>query len=221
MTSVTTGMSCLSPTSRRIFRPSSPRPWKLYGLVRGLNAPPRRMLAPAALTWPAIVVEDPRRSRRRTGPAIMASAPPPILHLADRATTVSVGVKFPAGQLERLEDRQHLLDAGDGRQRLGLQLVLVADDADDGAQLALAEVRLEAQLAGCAPGCGRSAPSWSSGRRTIIMVLVLSREDASRARHGNDLPFPLSRFASCSSADHRDRERAQDRQFLAVLLRGA
>ena len=26
------------------------RPWKLYGLVRGLNAPPRKMLAPAACT---------------------------------------------------------------------------------------------------------------------------------------------------------------------------
>ena len=32
-------------------------------------------------------------------------------------------------------------------ERLGLQLVLVADDADDGALLAPAEVRLEAQLA--------------------------------------------------------------------------
>ena len=123
MTSVTTGMPCLWPTSRRICRPSSPRPWKLYGLVRGLKAPPRRMLAPAALTLPAIVVQDlaaldgarpgdhgqVRRRRSCTWP--------------HRSTTVSVLVKLPAGQLERLEDRQHLLDAGDGRQRLGLQLV--------------------------------------------------------------------------------------------------
>ena len=55
-------------------------------------------------------------------------------------------MELAAGQLERLQDRQHLLDAGDGGQRLGLQLVLVADDADDGALLALAEVRLEAQF---------------------------------------------------------------------------
>src|SRR5262249_260709 len=38
---------------------------------------------------------------------------------------------------------QHLLDAGDGRQRLGGQAALVADDADDGAGLAAAEGRLE------------------------------------------------------------------------------
>ena len=53
---------------------------------------------------------------------------------------------LPAGELERLEDGQHLLDARDGGQRLGQELVLVADDADDGAQLAFADVRLEAQL---------------------------------------------------------------------------
>src|SRR5262249_34958556 len=54
--------------------------------------------------------------------------------------------KFTAGQLERLEDRQHLFDTRDGLQRFGLQLVLVADDADDRAQLAAAQVRLESQL---------------------------------------------------------------------------
>src|SRR5205823_1708701 len=42
---------------------------------------------------------------------------------------------------------QHLLDAGDGRQRLDLELLLVADDADDGALLAAADVRLEPQFA--------------------------------------------------------------------------
>ncbi len=65
---------------------------------------------------------------------------------ADRDDGVS-GMKLPAGELERLEDRQDLLDAGNGRQRLGPELVLVADDADDGADLAAAEVRLETQLA--------------------------------------------------------------------------
>ena len=59
---------------------------------------------------------------------------------------MSAGVKFPAGQLERLEDRQHLLDAGYGQERLDLQFALVADDADDGAHLAAAEVRLEPQF---------------------------------------------------------------------------
>ena len=88
------------------------------------------------------------------GPAIMTSAPPPMRDRLDAGptspptmTTVSAWCNLAAGELERLEDRQHLFDAGDGRQRLGLQLALVADDADDGALLAAAEVRLEAQFA--------------------------------------------------------------------------
>src|SRR5699024_12720932 len=35
-----------SLTAHRMSRPSSPSPWKEYGLVRGLNAPPRSMVAP-------------------------------------------------------------------------------------------------------------------------------------------------------------------------------
>ena len=48
--SVTTLRPSSSATSRSILRPSSARPWKSYGLVRGLNAPPRRNFAPPALT---------------------------------------------------------------------------------------------------------------------------------------------------------------------------
>ena len=76
------------------------------------------------------------------GPAIMASEPPPICTgLTAGRSRADVDdrvrrVQLAAGELERLQDRQHLLDAGDGRQRLGLELVLVADDADDGALLA-------------------------------------------------------------------------------------
>ena len=55
-------------------------------------------------------------------------------------------MKLTAGQLERLQNRQHLFDAGYGKQRLGLELALVADDADQGALLAAAEVRLKAQV---------------------------------------------------------------------------
>ena len=40
-------------------------------------------------------------------------------------------VKLAARQLERLQDRQHLLDARNRRQRLRLQLVFIADHADD------------------------------------------------------------------------------------------
>src|SRR5262249_45917984 len=55
-------------------------------------------------------------------------------------------VELATGQLERLEDRQHLFHAGNGGERLGLELVLIADDADDGAVFAAADVWLEAQL---------------------------------------------------------------------------
>src|SRR5438876_11984234 len=55
-------------------------------------------------------------------------------------------MELPAGQLERLHDGQDLFHTGNGGQRLGLEFVLVADNADDGAVLALADVRLESQL---------------------------------------------------------------------------
>jgi hypothetical protein len=48
MTSVTTGIPVSARTSARMRRPASPRPWKAYGEVRGLNAPPRSRDAPAA-----------------------------------------------------------------------------------------------------------------------------------------------------------------------------
>ena len=48
MTSVTIGSPVSSRTSARIFSPASPSPWKAYGEVRGLNAPPRSSDAPAA-----------------------------------------------------------------------------------------------------------------------------------------------------------------------------
>src|SRR5581483_7319882 len=67
------------------------------------------------------------------------------LHLADGYHRVAL-VELAAGELVRLHDRQGLLDAGDRQQRLGVQLVLVADDADDRAVLALADVRLQAEL---------------------------------------------------------------------------
>ena len=57
-----------------------------------------------------------------------------------------VGVELAAGELERLEDRHDLLDPRDRLQRLDLQLVLVADHADDRPRDPLAQVGREAQL---------------------------------------------------------------------------
>ena len=55
-------------------------------------------------------------------------------------------MKLPAGQLERLQDRQNLFDSRQGGQRLGLQLALVANHADDGAQFSAAQVGTQAKL---------------------------------------------------------------------------
>ena len=54
-------------------------------------------------------------------------------------------MKLAAGELERLQDRHHLLDAGDRLQRLDLELRLVADHADDRARNPLAQMRRESQ----------------------------------------------------------------------------
>ena len=43
-----------SGAAARNFKPSSPSPWKLYGEVRGLKAPPRRTAAPPFFTLLAI-----------------------------------------------------------------------------------------------------------------------------------------------------------------------
>ena len=46
--SLTIGMPHFRPASISGGRPSARMPWKLYGEVRGLNAPPRRSCAPAS-----------------------------------------------------------------------------------------------------------------------------------------------------------------------------
>ena len=68
-TSVTSGSPVSSRASARIFSASEPRPWKLYGDVRGLKAPPRSMVAPAAFTARAVSSVCSRDSTVQ-GPAI-------------------------------------------------------------------------------------------------------------------------------------------------------
>ena len=52
-------------------------PWKEYGEVRGLNAPPRRIVAPASLQAFAVSITCSGVSTEQ-GPAITAKWPPPI-----------------------------------------------------------------------------------------------------------------------------------------------
>src|SRR4029450_9673253 len=101
MTSVTTG----SPVSSRALassrRPSSPRPWNEYGLVRGLNAPPRSSRAPLCLTAAAASGDRgarPPEARRRGARADLHDG-----RLADELTR---------GELEGLQDPNAFRDPG-------------------------------------------------------------------------------------------------------------
>jgi len=67
------------------------------------------------------------------------------LDLADRDNRVLL-VEFPLASLNGFMIGKHLLHAGNGLERFGLQFVLVADDTDNGPMLALAEVRLQAEF---------------------------------------------------------------------------
>jgi hypothetical protein len=77
ISSVTTGRPVASRASERYLRPSSPNPWKAYGEVRGLKAPPRRNDAPdeaTSLPIPSII----SLPSTEHGPAKNATVPPPI-----------------------------------------------------------------------------------------------------------------------------------------------
>ncbi len=72
------GKSYLSPTLLNIFNPSTPIPWKAYGDVRGLNAPPLNIVAPDSLMVLAIISTCSYDSTLQ-GPAITTTLLPPIL----------------------------------------------------------------------------------------------------------------------------------------------
>ena len=76
-TSVTTGRPVASPAFFRSFRPASSIPWKLYGDVLGLNAPPLSMSPPPFLTIRALSISCSSLSIEQ-GPAITTNSGPPI-----------------------------------------------------------------------------------------------------------------------------------------------
>src|SRR3989338_5898261 len=78
ISSVTTLKPVCLATSRRSLSPSSPNPWKEYGEVLGLKAPPRRICAPASFTALAVSISIWRFSTEH-GPAMMMTCLPPIL----------------------------------------------------------------------------------------------------------------------------------------------
>src|SRR5947209_4190860 len=98
ITSVTSARLSAVAASRRSPSPSSPRPWKLYGELRGRRPPPPRgrggaragraaARAPAAPTLPAAA---PRARARGPAPRLPAPPPAPPAHHAPRRAAVVV-----------------------------------------------------------------------------------------------------------------------------------
>ena len=85
VTSVTTLSPVRSRASARNFSPCSSSPWKEYGLVRGLYAPPRRNCAPAFFTISAASKSCSRDSTAH-GPDITTGVPSPIFTPATSTT---------------------------------------------------------------------------------------------------------------------------------------
>ena len=117
ISSVTIGRPVSSLASRRMSSASRPRPWKVYGEVRGLKAPPRSMVAPAAATTRAVsmrllAVLD--RARAGDQPEVAVADPP-----AGDVDHGRVRVQLAGDELVRLQDRQHLLDARDSPRSAG------------------------------------------------------------------------------------------------------
>src|SRR5438094_10342105 len=106
MTSVTTGRPVSRLASARYLSPSSSSPWKEYGDVRGLKAPPRKTEAPAALTFAATSSTCARDSTEHGRHHHDRSAADPHPVHGDHGR---LAAHLAARQLEGLKDRLHRL----------------------------------------------------------------------------------------------------------------
>src|SRR5574338_731618 len=88
MPSDTSLSPCRSDAPRSIRRPSSPSPWKLYGELRGLKAPPRSTFAPARFTAAAVDSTCASFSAEH-GPAMTITSSPPIRRSSITTTVLS------------------------------------------------------------------------------------------------------------------------------------
>ena len=91
-------MCSWSAASRSMRSPSSPRPWKLYGELRGLNAPPRKIFAPAFFTAAAAGVNTCSSFSAEQGPAITMTSSPP-MRTSSMVTTVPSGLNVRLASL--------------------------------------------------------------------------------------------------------------------------
>ena len=94
---MTIGSPVSSLASARISRPLDPSPWKAYGDERGLKAPPRKTVAPAAATARAVSSVCSRVSTVH-GPAMSPKKPSPIRRPRTSMTVASgVGSRATSG----------------------------------------------------------------------------------------------------------------------------
>ena len=110
-------------------RPRSPRPWNEYGEVRGLNAPPRSAVAPAARTARAAVTICSSLSTEQ-GPAMITTSSPADRHAGRDGDEGVFGPPLPRDLLVRLRDVDDLRDAGQGLDARRIDPAIVADEAD-------------------------------------------------------------------------------------------
>ena len=199
--SVTIGSPVSSRASARISRPFEPRPWNAYGDERGLNAPPRSTVAPAAATARAVSSVCSRVSTVH-GPAISPKKPSPIRR-PRTSMTVESGVR-PARD-EGIRDE--LLRSGcvhRGECSAG-------DDAGRQVQGQSRDAHLLRD-----PADGREAPRQLRGRLPPVRRRRRSRARRSSASSTCTRSASSTTPRSCASATldvfadaHRDRPRSR------------
>ena len=141
---MTIGRPVSSRASTRISSASSPSPWNAYGEVRGLNAPPRSIVTPCggdgARGLEGLLARlDAARPGDEAEVAVADPAPAGLDH-------GRIGRELARDELVRLEDRQHLLDAGVALERQRREQLALADGADHGRLAAGSDERAAAGL---------------------------------------------------------------------------
>ena len=200
--------------------PFLPSPWKEYGELRGLNAPPRSAVAPASRTACAAATICSSDSTEQ-GPAMIDDVRAAERHARrDRDDRVLL-LPFARHLLVRLADVDHLGDAVERLDARAVHAAVVADEADGRARLAGHRPRLVAHLLDRLRRRGRSAPaSRDSASRPASLVLdlevppVVAERDGSgvaRARRARECrrARPADRNASAPGASAAPRPRAR------------
>ncbi len=131
ITSVTAGSPTSRPAAASRRSPSAPIPWKEWGPVRGLKAPPRSIVAPAALTARAAAsicssLSTAHGPAMTTGSAPQRDPGPPDGHLG------VFGMEVAPDQLVGLGDVDDLAHAGEAAERRLVDVAGVAENADGG-----------------------------------------------------------------------------------------